>query len=121
MAIPLNTTLFPGVQQDPRDRVDYLVDCSKGLLENAETIASYTITLRPEAAALGMMISSAPYAPSMPSSSTIKFWIEFDPTYQSNVAFDGAGQTLGVEIEIVTNNVPARRRQRTVGIQVAQQ
>lgn len=122
MALPTNTFKFTD-PMDPKDRVDFLLNLSGvgGMLETGETVATYTLTMRSEGVALGVSIGVTTYAPSQPTTSSILFWVEVDSTNWSNVAFDGTGTTVGIEVDITTNSTPARRRQRTVAIQVAQQ
>lgn len=122
MPNPTNAFKFTD-QMDPKDNVDFLLTLNGvgGILETGETIASYTLALRPEASALGLTIGTATYAPSNPTTAQILFWLTVDPTFQANAAFDGSGVILGVEVTVTTSSNPARVRQRTVAIQVAQQ
>lgn len=128
MAVPPKAIQFTDqngdvVAHDPYDRVDYLLnlDGITGILENGEAVASYTISVTAEAAALGLTVSTGAWAPSQPSGAQILFWLEVDSGFQSNAAFDGEGVDLGVEISVTSDSVPARRRQRTCAIRVAQQ
>lgn len=122
MPIPINAFKFTD-PMDPKDNIDFLLSLSGvgGILEAGETIASYTLALRPESTALGLTIGTGSYAPSNPTASQILFWLSVDPTFQANTSYDGAGVILGVEVTITTTSTPARVRQRTVAIQVAQQ
>lgn len=122
MAIPLNAFQFKA-PMDPAERLDYQIKLKSGeltLLESTELIASYTLTLYPEAIALGMSVmSTGSYAPSDDGES-IKVWFEFNASYYTNAAFSGTGSVLAMELTVVTNSVPARTRQRTVTLGVLQ-
>lgn len=122
MPLPTNAFKFTD-PMDPYDQVDFLLtlDGAGGLLETGETVASYTLALRAEAAALGLTIGTAAYAPTQPIATQIRFWLNVDVSFIANTAFDGAGAILGVEVSVTTNSNPARKRQRTVAVQVAQQ
>lgn len=121
MPNPANAKKFED-PMDPKDRVEFLVnlDGPTGLLETGETVASYTLTPSPEAVALGMQIGTGTYAPSQPTPTQILFWVEFSAGFHNNASFD-AGVDLGIQVEITTSSVPARRRERTAIITVAQQ
>lgn len=129
MALPPNAIIFTDVngvevEHDPYDRVEYTLNlegASGGILEDGEGIASWSVALTAEAAALGLTIGTLDWAPMQPSPLQVRFWIEVDSGFQANAAFDGEGTRLGVEVNVTTNNVPARRRQRTAAIKVAQQ
>lgn len=122
MPLPPNAILFDD-PMDPYDRVDFLLtlDGADGMLEAGEGVASYTLTLLAEATALGLTIGTAAYAPSQPNAQSLRFYLEVDSGFQANAAFDGDGVTLGLELSITTDSTPARRRQRTIGVKVAQQ
>lgn len=128
MAVPPNAITFKDadeniIEHDPYDRVEYLLnlDGTTGILETGEGVASYTVAVTAEAAALGLTIGTGDWAPSQPTATQIQFWIEVDSGFQSNAAYDDAGVDLGVEVSVTTNSTPARRRQRTCAIRVAQQ
>lgn len=121
--MPIPPNAFQWSQpMDPADEIDYVVDVA-GLLDVAggEAIASYTLTLGAEAVALGLTIGTGAYAVSQPSSTSYKIWFSIDPAFQSNSAFGGQGALLPMTIKITTNSSPARIRERTLVLQVAQQ
>jgi phage tail tape-measure protein len=124
MALPPNASAWTQ-EMDPADIVDYQVTLAGtgGLLETGETIASYTLTMSAEGAALGVTIGSVgSYAPSLINSSTgVKLWLSVGSGFQSNAAFSGTGVSVGIELTVVTNSSPARTRQRTLVVKVAQQ
>jgi hypothetical protein len=107
---------------DPTDRLDWLttLDGPEGILETGETIASYTLTVTAEAAALGLEIGTATYAPTNPTNVSIKFWLECNSSFQNNAAFNADGLALGVELTVITSSTPPRRRQRTLAWMVKQ-
>lgn len=125
MATPPTAKTFAAML-DPHEEIDWLLDCSD-ILEAAEQIDTYSITVLAEAVALGFTIMSgsgrdhakAPVAGT--ADKGVLFWSTIDGAYQANAAFDGSGTSLPVELEIVTNSTPARTRQRTFLTKVAQQ
>lgn len=123
MAIPPTATAFEA-SLDPHEEMDFIIPCGP-LLETAdgEEVASYTLTVLAEAAALGLTIMSGSGRDHalMAGNTDILLWLTIAGAYQSNAAFDGSGTSLPIEVEIVTNASPARRRQRTVLVRVAQQ
>lgn len=122
MALPPNAKKFPD-PFDPKDRVEFILnlDGPTGILEDGELVGTYELALTPEAAALGLQIGSGSYAPSQPNANQIKFWLEVAAEDQNDPAFSGAGTDLGIEVTVITNSNPARRRQRTAAVTVAQQ
>jgi hypothetical protein len=121
MAIP-STAFKWSTAMDPTDVTDYLFDVT-GLLDTAnnEGVSSYTLTLASESVALGLTIGTGAYATSSPSTNVYRVWFSIDPAYQSNGAFDGGGTSLPMTLTITTNSSPARTRQRTLVLPVAQQ
>ena len=107
---------------DPHEEIDFVLDCTN-ILEDAEQIDTYTLTVLAEAAALGLTIMSGSGRDDVLNAGekSIKLWLEISGAYEDNAAFDGVGTALGIELEIVTNVSPARIRQRTFIIQVAKQ
>lgn len=120
--LPPNAKKFPD-PFDPKDRVEFILtlDGPTGILEDGEGVGSYELTLTAEAVALGLTLGSGTFAPSQPLPNQIKFWLEVDGAFLNNAAFSGAGTDLGIEVTVTTNSNPARRRQRTAVITVAQQ
>lgn len=144
MALPPNAKLFPR-QMDPADVVDYIANGNPdpgdldvnevALLEEGEVISSYTLTMSPEGAALGVTISQGGVGeggddPSLiaivggaetTGATAVKFWLYVDDAFLDNAAFDGTGTYVGIILTVNTNSVPSRRRQKTLIVQVAQQ
>jgi hypothetical protein len=124
MALPPNAFEWDQ-EMDPSDIVDYTINLSgeKGLLESGETITSYTLTLRPEATALGLeIISTGPRAPALVGGATgVMLWFQVLEAFWGNAAYSGSGVKLGIELTVETSSNPSRRRQRTVVLKVAQQ
>lgn len=102
---------------DPADRADYLVQLA-GLMTGGEIIANATVTLLPEAAALGLtIIQDAQHGPWIANDTNIEIWFEVDPAMRGNAAFN-AGVDLPLEITITTNATLFRRFQRTMVLRV---
>jgi hypothetical protein len=119
MAIPSTTLEFAEVL-DPHDTLDYVVDAT-GLLEAGESILSYTITPLAEASALGLtVLNSGGYSNSLISGNKIRFWVNISVGLRGDVAFNGSGASLPLEIAITTTSMPPRTKQRTIAIRVAQ-
>ena len=111
---------------DPADVVDYELGLGPdggddALLEEGEQVADWTLTLSAEAVALGLEVGTGDYAPSQPTPTSFRFWFSVDALLQDDAAFDGAGASLAMELTIETDSTPARTRQRTLVLQVAQQ
>lgn len=127
MAIPPTAVSFAATL-DPHEELDFIINAS-GLLEVGEEISSYTLTPLAEAVALGLTIMSgsgrdhalitgdAVYS----DNTAIRLWLEIADLDEADVAFDGQGVSLPIEVELVTNSIPARTRQRTILVKVAQQ
>jgi len=127
MANPIEAPQFPE-PMDPYDEVDFVADFATGdgvnppLLDSGETIAAYTVTLSPEATAVGLTImNSGLHVTSLESGNTkIKLWLTVSVGEQANAAYDGEGSELGVIFSITTSSSPARKRQRTSIVTVRQ-
>jgi hypothetical protein len=121
MAIP-TTAVSIGQIMDPKEELDFAIDVA-GLLEVGENVASYTLSVFAEAVALGLAIMSGSGRNAFYSLVTkkVSFWLAIDVGNQSNVAYDGAGASLGLLLTIITDATPARTRQRTVVVRAAQQ
>lgn len=125
MATPPNAFEYSR-QMDPADIVDFQIVLSQdgtatAFLEAGEAVASYTLTLTAEAVAAGLEIMTAgAYATSI-AGNIIKFWLEVDSLSQGDPVFDGSGVALGIELTAVTNSSPARTKQRTFVVTVANQ
>lgn len=121
MAIPPTAVKFAGTL-DPQEELDFAINCV-GLLEAGETIASYTLTVLAEAVALGLTIMSGGGRNHAlnDSDAGIDLWLTIAPGFQANAAFDGAGTPLPLHVQFETDSSPARTRERTFLVQVAQQ
>lgn len=122
MTIPAKAAKFT-VEMDPAELLDFQIDL-KGtkvqLLEGTENCSTYTLTLYPEAAALGISIkNTGGYVPNI-TANVITVWFEVDPTFWANAAFDGNGFNVGMDLTVNTDHAPPRRRQRTLVLTVVQ-
>ena len=117
IVIPATTFLFPEAM-DPADLVDFEIDCA-GLLTVGENVASYTVTLRPESILLGLTLGVSEYA-TIITGSVIRIYLSISSGSQSDPTFIN-GAYLPFEVSIVTDDTPARKRQRTVAVKVIQQ
>lgn len=125
MAIPLNAVVWDQ-PMDPADIIDYQADFRDGqfpVLEATEVITAFVPTLPADAVALGVEImSGGGYDPTSEEGDTsVKVWFKVDSGYQLNPAYDGEGQNFGVMFHITTDNAPAREREKTYVLTVAQQ
>lgn len=116
--LPSNITVFGDIM-DPRDIADYEIKATN-YLEEGEGVASYSITLLSEALLGGLELGVGAYAHSE-ANGIISLWFNIDELMQSDASFYGGGVTLPLEVEITTDSVPPRRRQRTFGVKVQQQ
>lgn len=121
MAIPPTAQKFAGVL-DPNEELDYLARAGT-LLEVGEAIQSYNLTVLPEGVALGLTImSGAGRDHGLNDTATgVDMWLTIDPSFKGNAAFNAAGTALPLHLNLVTDSVPARIRDRTFLVQVAQQ
>lgn len=133
MVLPPNAKVWTQ-EMDPADVIDYQATLSgvDGLLETGEQIGTFTLTMSPEGAALGVTISAggvgeggaapALFDPLGGSSNTaVKLWLYVDEEFQADPAFEGSGSSIGITLTVHTNSSPARTRQRTLVVKVAQQ
>lgn len=126
MAIPPTAVSFAATL-DPHEELDFVINCD-GLLEVGEEIVTYTLTPLAEAVALGLTIMSGSgrdhaliaSEASYTDNTAVRLWLEIDDGDETDAAFDAQGTSLPLEIEFVTNSSPARTRQRTVLVKVAQ-
>lgn len=120
MAIPPTAVRF-AQSLDPQEELDWLVSLEQ-LLQPGEDAASYSLDLLPEAVALGLTIMQGDGRDHhMIDNRTILFWAEIDEDYEADPAFNGGGITLPMEVTIVTNSYPPRKRNRTFLIPVVHQ
>jgi hypothetical protein len=125
MTLPLNAKTF-SAQMDPADVLDWQATLSQGstgleMLQAGESVASFTVALTAEAIAAGLQINTTSGYATLIVGNVISFWLSVISGSQSSIAFAGAGLAVGIEITITTNASPARVKQRTVVITVAQQ
>lgn len=117
---------------DPAERVEYIASFTGGdepVLRAGETIASYSLAVSAEGAALGLTIENAgEYVSRLvdvvdgeaaPGSSAILIWLSVAPEMQSNEVFVG-GAKVGVIATIETTATPPRRRERTWLVELRQ-
>ena len=118
MAIPTTATTWADTM-DPSDLVDYTVDFAN-VLDVGESISTYTITPLSESTLLGLTVNTTGGYSNSLVGSKITMWLSIASANQSDAAFSGAGTSLPIEVAIVTNSTPPRKRQRTVVVKVAQ-
>lgn len=123
MAISNYATTCDG-RLDPHEALDFIVSMA-GVLESGEAMdAGFTLSVTAEAAALGLTILDLGdgYAdPALVETDTgIQLWLGIALAYQTNAAFDGEGTYLAFELLTDTDSAPARTRNRTFKVQVAQ-
>jgi hypothetical protein len=123
MAAPTSAFKFK-TPMDPAEILDYQIKLKADvlpLLEDTEQAASYTLTLYPEATALGLSIKTGGGYDPINDGENITIWFEVASGFQLNAAFDGSGASLAMELTLTTDHVPPRKRQRTLILGVVQQ
>jgi hypothetical protein len=107
---------------DPSELLDFAAEFQP-LLEVDEQIVTFTVALMAEAVAAGVQIvQQAGRAPMLVNSNTrVRLWFEVVDEFREDPIFNGNGIEVGVVFTIHTNSDPARRRQRTYALRVAQQ
>lgn len=116
MAVPTGAVAW-AQPLDPSDRADYVVQLG-ALLTGGEIIETATVTLLPEAVALGLtLLQDAQHGPSIADDTNLEMWFEIDDELRENTAFR-SGADLPIEISIVTSATPERRFQRTMVLKV---
>jgi hypothetical protein len=118
--VPSSPAVF-GATLDPHEISDWTIPCDP-MLEVGEQIASYTLTLYPEAIALGLeiMTGSGRDPALSPSGREIELWFTIDDALKTNAAFDGAGRQLPIDVFIRTTSTPYRERNATAVLPVRQ-
>jgi hypothetical protein len=117
MAIPAAASAW-SQPMDPSDRVDYRIDLvTAGLLGGGEQVDSYTLTLLPEAVALGLTILEDIDHGPFDDGTSIHLWLEVVEAFRTNTAFN-AGVNLPMELTVETTSTPPRRLQRTIVVRV---
>ena len=104
---------------DPYDVNDFSVDCT-GILESGESISQYSLVVLPQSELLGLQIKSGGGYGPVVNGNIITMWLDILETEQGNPAFSGAGITLPFELNITTDSVPPRKKQRTLSVRVLQ-
>jgi hypothetical protein len=118
MANPAATKVFPGNLFDPSDRDVFYARYN---LRPGEELDQVTITLRPEAIALGLtLIEDVDHGPFIADGTAIEMYFEIDPALRGSVAFDAA-VLLPFEILATTTSTPFRRIEKTCAIRTQQQ
>lgn len=125
MPIPPDAEAFAQAL-DPSEQLDYGIDLERAadgstLLQPGENVASYTLALSAEAIAAGLTIMEGDGRDHAMNGDTISMWFKIDDEMQSLPAFNGAGLSLAGELTLVTTSTPARTRQRTWVVRVANQ
>ena len=123
MPVPSDAFKF-GAAMDPAEILDYRInlrDAATKLLEDTENIASYTLTLYPDAVLAGLNIMSGSGRDPVMGNDYINVWFDFDVGSQTDPMYDGSGVSLAMELTVITNSVPSRKRQRTIVLGVKQQ
>jgi hypothetical protein len=117
MAIPVNALVWPE-SMDPSDVVDYSVDCT-AILDEGETISTYTVAPYAESVLLGLTMGTSTYATTLVGN-ILTMWLSIAAAKQEDVAFAGTGATLPISLTLNTSSTPSRKKQRTVVVKVQQ-
>jgi hypothetical protein len=125
MTLPLNAKAF-SAQMDPADVLDWQATLSQGstgleMLQVGESVVSFAVALTAEAIAAGLQINTTNGYATLLVGNVISFWVSVLSGSQASAVFMGAGLPVGIEITITTDANPARVKQRTVIVTVAQQ
>ncbi|MCB2060724.1 MAG: hypothetical protein R3E09_10280 [Novosphingobium sp.] len=122
MAIPPTVETF-AEPLDPHEELDFRVELGD-MLEADETIdaANWSLEVLPEGAALGLTIMSGNGRDATLSEDdrAVSFWLSIDSGFRDHEAFAGLGTELPLRFTAQTSSAPARRRQRTFQVRVAQ-
>lgn len=117
MAIPAEAKIFLE-PLDPTDITDFQLNLS-GLLESGESIASQTLSVPTESSLLGLEIKTTGGYVTTLAANILTIWLGILIAEQGNAAFV-AGVTLPIEITVITNSTPPRKKQRTFAVKVIQ-
>jgi len=117
MAIPAGAKQFTETM-DPFDVLDFEVDISTQL-QQGEGATSATLSIPTESTLLGLTINTTGGYTTTLIGNILRFYLSIILQEQANSAFAG-GVSLPLEISIITNSVPARKKQRTVVVRVIQ-
>lgn len=121
MAIPASAT-YADVQMDPGDRVEWPINFAALLQTDAgEQIhaTNWGLIMSPEGAAIGVTIESGgAYAPTLlVNNQQIQIWLSVNPANQADTIFN-TGIDAAITAWFETTNVPPRRYERTIVVQV---
>lgn len=111
---------------DPAEELDFVMDFASSppigspVLGVGEGIASFALAVTPEAAALGLEIMTGLGRDATEAGGQITLWLTVNVGFQANAAYDGAGTKLGIVCTIMTDSIPARKRERTYSVRVKQ-
>lgn len=125
MAIPTTAIRFTDAL-DPQEVLDFVFPMSP-VLEAGEQIeaGTWTLSLLAEATALGLQIVTGDAGHPDPSliedNTAILAWFKVDPSFAGNVAFQGAGTALPMEVTIWSTALSKRKRQRTFLLTIREQ
>ena len=105
---------------DPWDRLDFVFDLSQ-LLEQGEAFASIDFDISPETVPLGFEImTEAPYAPVVVSNTKVRLWLTVEATKRAARSWSGQGTICNIEFRAISDSVPPRHKERTVGFRIRQ-
>ncbi len=105
---------------DPSDINAYEVDFS-GLLEEGETIDTFTVAPTAGAAEAGFGIrEGGGYSTTTIGGVAVRFWPQVADEAQADARWSGAGERCPVEFTLVTTATPARTLQRRYAVRVRQ-
>lgn len=123
MSIPASAEVFAD-KLDPHEELDWRLNCYS-ILEDGEAIATGTWTLEilSEGTALGLeiMTGGGRDPALLTDARALVFWLTVDPLFQDDASFDDGGLNLPMRITFESDALPARKRQRTFLVPVAQQ
>lgn len=120
MALPQKApTVFR--RMDPKGKFDFYPvltrgDEEKDILQSGEELTDFSVSLTPEAIAVGVKISTGYDAPRY-ADLVFAIYLTVVPAMQGSSLFNGDGLVVGVEIDFGTN-MEGRREQYTAGVRV---
>lgn len=114
------TPLRWDVPLNPGDKDDYTIDLMGRLLETGEGVSTWSLTLSATSIAAGLVLGSGAYATSL-TGTVLRIWFSIDPAHVADAAFDGLGTWLDMQVQVTTNNTPARIRNRTLLLRVCRE
>lgn len=128
MAIPATAQAFAQAL-DPSDLVDFHVIISQGepdakiptVLLVGEAVADYSLGVTPEAAAVGLSIVEREGYQNRLVGNVLSLWLEVDASMRGAAIFNGLGVTVAIELIMTTTSDPARIKQRSFLVRIANQ